>query len=159
MNRKNALWIVLAIVVTAAILLTALAPSLNAILIRMPTSYICKQMEKNVPIGTDWKRVREYVGNNEAWEELWEANCGLCYHTGSQDDLDGSYSLHSFSGVDYESDPNQRHGNFILLVCLGDLPWKDPYWYLFARSANAYFVFDENQELIDIVVYKYFWGP
>ena len=167
MNRMNALWIVLVIVVTAAILLTALAPSSNAILIRMPSSYICKQLEKDVPIGTSAEEVIKYVESNDKWtnsqpyvdRRLFELeDYGLQYFWGEQRDPAYSYSFCSFSNIDYENNPATKYGNYNLYVELGDIPWKDTN-YLFGRGVRAYFVFDEEQNLIDIVVCKECFGP
>ncbi len=172
MKKSKKILIVLAItlaIIASIIVLCTILLS-NAILIRMPSSYICKQLEKDVPIGTSADDVIGYVEANGVWTNAGYAgdpddpnefilyDGGVSYKTGVQRDPENSYSFYSFSNIDYENTPTTEYGSYNLYVELGDIPWKDTN-YLFGRGVRAYFVFDEEQNLIDIVVCKEFFGP
>ena len=166
MQKRKKILIALVIILASMVVLYLILFS-NAILIRMPSSYICKQLEKDVPIGTSAEEVIKYVESNDKWtnyqlyvdRRIFELeDYGLQYSWGEQRDPENSYSFCSFSNIDYENNPDTEYGNYNLYVELGDIPWKDTN-YLFGRGVRAYFVFDEEQNLIDIVVCKEFFGP
>ena len=166
MKKRKKILIALVIILASIVVLYLILFS-NAILIRMPSSYICKQLEKDVPIGTSAEEVIKYVESNDKWtnyqlyvdRRIFELeDYGLQYSWGDHRDPENSYSFCSFSNIDYENNPTTEYGNYNLYVELGDIPWKDTN-YLFGRGVRAYFVFDEEQNLIDIVVCKEFFGP
>ena len=166
MQKRKKILIALVIILASIVVLCLILFS-NAILIRMPSSYICKQLEKDVPIGTSAEEVIKYVESNDKWtnyqlygdRRIFELkDYGLQYSWGEQRDPESSYSFCSFSKIDYENNPTTEYGSYNLYVELGDIPWKDTN-YLFGRGVRAYFVFDEEQNLIDIVVCKEFFGP
>jgi len=165
--KKRKKILIALVIILASIVVLCLILFSNAILIRMPSSYICKQLEKDVPIGTSAEEVIKYVESNDKWtnyqpyvdRRIFELeDYGLQYSWGEQRDPENSYSFCSFSNIDYENNPATEYGNYNLYVELGDIPWKDTN-YLFGRGVRAYFVFDEEQNLIDIVVCKEFFGP
>ena len=170
MKKRKKILIALVIILASIVVLCLILFS-NAILIRMPSSYICKQLEKNVPIGTKAEEVIEFVESNHKWTNFGYAkdpedpnefvlyDGGVSYKTGEQRDPESSYSFCSFSKIDYENNPTTEYGSYNLYVELGDIPWKDAPSILFGRVVKAYFVFDEERNLIDIVVCKEFFGP
>ena len=66
MKKRKKILIALVIILASIVVLCSILFS-NAILIRMPSSYICKQLEKDVPIGTSAEEVIKYVESNDKW--------------------------------------------------------------------------------------------
>ena len=127
----------------------------NQVFIGMPCSFICKQIEKEVPIGTTIEETMGFVRSHEDWTngnaygdpyEYEIQNSGIAVYPNK---FEGA-SFYSFCNVDYETNETETIGSYCIRVELGTTPFQ-PFW---GRVTTAYFVFDEEQHLTDILVQK-----
>lgn len=129
----------------------------DQIFIAMPCSYICKNLEKEVPIGTDAENVIAFVKSHDEWTN----GCHDFYNyeieniRGKTFCFTGAYS-HSYNNINYENKnfDEETDAAYILHVRLGSTPF-DPFW---GKTVNACFFFDEDQKLVDILIGKTFIG-
>ena len=132
----------------------------DKIYLLMPPSFICKQIEKEIPIGSDADEVIEYLKSKDEW--LPEENASdsndkdyRIYQTGTGHYIASYYGhFYSFSKLDYKS---HDQGCYITSAYLGIFPNKDTTLWS-AYDVEACFVFDENLKLIDIYVFRRYAG-
>ncbi len=161
MTKRKKVLIIIAIVAVAIIIFAFIFR--DQLFMRMPAFYIGNQLEKDVPIGTSAEDVIEYVKSHEEWtnREYEPVNYleldefGLMYNGSSAMYPRNSYSLYSFSGIDYKGNPDESFGSYTLYVDFGEMS-PIP---IAATWVNVFFVFNEDQKLIDIVVSKEHVGP
>ncbi len=131
----------------------------NQVFISMPCSYICKNLEKEVPIGTDAENVIAFVKSHDEWTNGQEYQDFYNYEIenirGKTFCFTGAYS-HSYNNINYENKnfDEETDAAYILHVRLGSTPF-DPFW---GKMVNACFFFDEDQKLVDILIGKTFIG-
>ena len=155
--------IVIIITVIIALIGVCMAVFRNQTLINMPCSYICKKLEKEIPMGTSVEETVKILRSHEEWTD------GNLYGDVHKYELmDGGFPIHSdqfeyesyasFNDVDYKSGSETNgleYGSYEIRVYLGSTPFFEPFW---GRSVNAHFIFDEEQKLIDIIVRKAWIG-
>lgn len=121
--------------------------------ISLPTSYICNQISKDVPIGTNAEDVLEFIRNQKNWEIL--KHCEECdeirYSEGVVCDVSNSKSFYSLiEVVPDEHDIIDMPGVYYVAIKMGST-LGEPFW---GKVTYVDFVFDENLNLINILVYK-----
>ena len=125
----------------------------NQLFRSMPTAYICKQLEKNIPIGTNSESVINIIKSNKEWTQEGELrDCSDIVF-----DFPFTFSIYSFNDIDYSQSKSgcEIGASFELSVELGRTPGA-PFW---GSSTHAIFFFDDEEKLIDILVYKEHIGP
>ena len=158
MTKKKKALIIIVIVIVAIVVLALVFR--EQLFMRMPAFYIGNQLEKDVPIGTSAEDVMEYVKSHEEWikdeyQTVSYYDLPMTYNSGMACYPEGSYSCYSFSDIDYKGNPDEGFGSYTLYVDCGEMS-PIP---IAATWVNVFFVFDEDQKLIDIVVSKENVGP
>ena len=128
----------------------------NQFFINMPCSYICKQLEKQIPIGTSAEEVVEVLRSHKKWTngQLYGNLCDYQIYNGGVSTHKNKFindSHYSLMDISYQSEEPGKIGSFTVFCDLGSTPAFEPFW---GKTVNVYFVFDEEQQLIDILVYK-----
>lgn len=122
----------------------------------MPTSYICEQIEKEIPIGSDADDVIAYLKSKDEWlphERSVDKNYRIS-QTATGHYVSGFPDFYSFSKLDYES---HDQGCYITSAYIGTFPKKGTTLWS-AYEVKVVFVYDENLKLIDIYVYRRYAG-
>lgn len=135
----------------------------NQTRIYMPCSYICKKLEKEISMGSNVEETVKILRSHQEW-----TNGNLYGDLHTYELREGGIPIHphqfefesyaSFNDVDYTagSETNDlEYGAYDIYVHLGSTPSFEPFW---GRKVVAHFVFDERQELIDIIVRKIWIG-
>ena len=119
----------------------------------LPTSYICNQISKDIPIGTSSDDVLEFIKHHEKWEII--KHCEDCDAIRSCEGVicgaSSAKSFYSFNEI--VTDENgiiHMPGDYYIAVKLGTT-FGEPFW---GSVTYADFIFDENLNLINIIVYK-----
>ena len=122
--------------------------------VRMPTWYVCKQIEKDVPIGTNADTVIEYLKSKPEWSVTRDFNSkDHILHEGFNGPLIGyNACLYSFNKLNYKKELYDHY--YSTSVYLGGFDTTSSSGYY----VKAVFIFDESKTLIDIVVYRYYVG-
>ena len=122
----------------------------------MPTSYICEQIEKEIPIGSDADDVIAYLKSKDEWlphrrsvEKNYRISKTATGHHASR-----YPDFYSFSKLDYES---HDQGCYITGAYIGSFPNKDSSLWS-AYDVEVVFVYDENLKLIDIYILRAYFG-
>lgn len=157
MKKKKKILIIIAIVTVVIVVFSVIFR--DQLFLRMPAFFIGNHLEKKVPIGSSVEDVIEFVKSHEEWfkDESQVVRCyehPMTYDSGEACYPDGSYSCYSFSDIDYKGNPDKKFGSYTIHVDCGTMS-NIP---IFATWVNVFFVFDEEQKLIDIVVSKEFAG-
>ena len=138
----------------------------NQILIATPRSYICNYFEKNVPMGSNPDTAIQFLLSNKEWTTGGPYSIGTFevlhkydYKLFQCNHIDPSYyftNYHSFSGINYDSKSvwETSGGMYWIKVDVGATLFE-PMW---GDHVKAYFIFNEQQKLIDILVIKQFIG-
>ena len=154
MKKIKALLIVIIIVSMIVMMLGVfLALSKNFIFSSLPSSYICNQISKDILIGTSSDDVLEYIKQHEKWEII--KHCEDCDTILSCEGvICGASSAKSFYSLNrIETDENgiiYMPGDYYIAVKLGTT-FGEPFW---GKVTYADFIFDENLNLINIIIYK-----
>lgn len=160
--KKKKIFIIISIVsvfLIAAIFFGGIAIFLNdavlknQILIAMPRAIICTYLESNTPIGSDVESVKEFLESNSEWHELnYPSNEYNAYFRNL-----GSQKRYSFCNYDHtlESTRKTVSASYVIDVDIGT-SLGSPFW---GDYVHGYFIFDNQNKLVDIVVEKDFIGP
>ena len=125
--------------------------------LRAPTWYVCKQIEKEIPIGTDADTVIEIMKSKDDWSKSEDTPYNKTYRLNKGPIGVGiAYNafFYSFNKLDYR---NISQGNYYTGTFLGSVPQRgteEPWGY----SVSAMFIFDENKQLMDIIVFRNYVG-
>ena len=126
----------------------------NQFFINMPKSYICKQIENEISLGTSAENVVDFLKSHKDWtngEYYGDLYDYQIYNDGIDINDFNTGSYYSLSSINYKSEQSEKIGSFLIFCDLGSAPIFEPFW---GNEVNAYFVFDEEQKLIDIIVHK-----
>ena len=163
-NAKKAL-----IIISVAVVICILAITIAGVFmvhdyiqknpLRAPTWYICKQIEKEIPIGSDADDAIEYLKSKDEWSYYRNASDENAKNYRISETATGRYAsnspcFYSFSNLDYES---HDQGCYVTGVHLGTYPEKGT-THLLGYHVEAAFVFDENLKLMDIYVFRNYIG-
>ena len=113
-------------------------PALNPL--RWSNEFVSNHVQKTIPLGTDINETVRKLEKHWKWEIKNVRDYGVLLGRGSPSR--GSPEIHKNS-------KDKFIGEKSIEVSLG--------WYqdiLFGRYVNAFFIFDENDKLIDVVVWK-----
>ena len=161
LSKKN---IICLICVTLALLILIGAVVGGAVMFRdkiyllMPTSYICKQIEKEIPIGSDAETVIEYLESKHMWSSNYDDDFIEKDYKITQGSP-GKYlvnfaAFHSFNNINYK---NENLGCYFTSACLGYIPFRGTSIPI-GSWCQVVFIFDSNLKIIDIIVYRHFIG-
>ena len=163
-KRKKALIIISIAVVICILICTLICAIAGGFMIydfaqknplRMPTWYVCKQIEKEIPIGTDADTVIEIM-KSKGWSN--DKHSYVPYYPLMKGSISSSLTdrayFYSYNRLDYK---NREHGYYYTGAYIGTVPEQgtsDPMGY----SISSIFVFDENKKLMDIIVFRNYVG-
>ena len=119
----------------------------------MPTWYVCNQIEKEIPIGTDADTVIEIMKSKGRLSDKYSsAPKYILVEEPLGRPITNSECFYSYNRLDYK---NQEHGYYHTGAYIGDVQRTfSPMGY----SVYAKFVFDENKKLMDIIVLRDYVG-
>ena len=165
-KRKKALIIISVTVVICILICTLTCAIVGGFMIydfaqknplRMPTWYVCKQIEKEIPIGSDadtvieimkskddWSTEEEFIGDEYKYYEIYSLPKGFNNNISSQADY------YSFSKINYKKESRDFYA---LSTCIGAVPERGTDK-LFGYYVHVMFILDENKELIDILIFR-----
>lgn len=135
----------------------------NQLLTTMPCWVICKRLGMEIPMGSTAEEAVAVLQNNREWAERNRLEDAYNYHMSDGGLAIFPYqfeyeSYYSFNHIDYQAGSENEslaYGSYTIRAKLGCTILNKPFY---GRMVDAFFVFDENQRLIDIVVTKYFIG-
>lgn len=166
-SKKKLAIILISLAVITCVLTIAIAGALvrgtvmtfktykDEMLLFMPTSYICKQIETEVPIGTDADTVIEFLKNKDGWwTDKSSADNNFKLYEGATGRYAVDYqSFYSFNNLNYDQD----QGYYFTDAYIGSVPNQNTSLWI-GNHVYVIFIFDENMRLMDIAVFRVLIG-
>lgn len=145
MKKKKKIILISVCIVLAVIILGGAILS-DKLLFRMPISYIKNKLSKEIPLGSSIQEVQEIILQHDEWDSNKREEKLRVRSNGTMYDSDGKVIRNTGGPGELESG-GYYVGTQQIIVDMGHS------WFWFT---DIYFAFDENDELIDIAVYKEF---